>query len=636
MTRERRNPHTKPFIARPFSCILIFMMCLIKLRLISSSKMTISRSSTSTSTSTSTTRTPALFASRSYSKRTHSNPFQSIISVTHAFIRKPSLFPSLNALHDRQSYTSTALFAAQSSPSSSELHQQQKLLANESDGNIIDDNDDEITLLIRHAYEENETDGIIDMAHQIKTWNAAQNNDCTGHDVIMKALDAVHYNKGQAAGVLNALIASCHRGGRGEQPDHSNNRNNDADFAWELYTTWQDQATDIGLYPDIVTFSCAFAVMHGWSVSHNNGNNDNGNNDNDDYYRDCAEQILDTAQRYSKKLAGSKRRKLLASLSRRKQKDKNTKASDHIDTLQELYGMDFHILFEDDHVIVVSKPSGMVCYHSHKTTSGKIRKKKAGKKKKKNKNQQETDGNNNDNDNDNDNDNNNFHADISLEDALLDIGVQLSTLNADAMGIVHRIDRGTSGTIVLAKNNEAHAKLVTTFFTRNADKSYLALIPFHSTTGTDISGCYDDTDDADDNGVRLQQMNKSGTISHEIGGRPALSKYEIVELFENKNAILLKVQTKTGRKHQVRIHCAKALGRPIFLDPRYSYPNNESDDIIQSEVIKMISLLPECNNSNNGNRFFLHASNLSIEEFGIDVSSEIPTWWNSILSELKK
>jgi len=67
--------------------------------------------------------------------------------------------------------------------------------------------------------------------------------------------------------------------------------------------------------------------------------------------------------------------------------------------------------------------------------------------------------------------------DISLVDALLDIPISLSTLNPIAQGMVHRLDWGTSGTIVLAKTDEAHLRLVASFFLRRVEKKYLALVP---------------------------------------------------------------------------------------------------------------------------------------------------------------
>ncbi len=488
---------------------------------------------------------------------------------------------------------------------------------------IHNNNDDEIINLMRDAYDDNETDGILQIASKIKSM------DCTGDELIIKALEAVNYNKGQTAAILNALIASCRcKYQKGTTTTTTTTTTietselnevviePDPELGWGIYTAWEDRMEEFGLYPDIVTFCSTYSVMQDGVQL---------NDSNKDYYNECASQVLERAERNSKKIAGSKRRRLLASLSRRKVENKNVRAMECLERLKDLYGQDFDVLFENDDVVVVSKPSGMVCFHSHKTTDGKIRKKN--KKKESRKNKKHKDGGNVDDDDEYVNDE--FNSDISLEDALLDIGVQLSTLNPDAMGIVHRIDRGTSGVLVLAKNNESHAKLVTNFFTRSIDKSYLALVPF----------CACVTTEADEN-IRTS-LDQSGIINHEISGKPALSTYNIIETY-GSNAIQLELQTKTGRKHQVRVHCAKGLNRPIFLDPIYGAVTsntgvNQLDQLDSSgnveEVTKQIAAIMPAHP--DGHYFFLHASSLKMNEFGIDVVSELPFWWKSVLSELK-
>ena len=524
-----------------------------------------------------------------------------------------------------------------------------------SSNNLEKDDDQTITKILRESYEENETDGILQIAApKIKAMD-----DYTGYDLVINALEAVNYNKGQAAGILNALIASCRY--------QTNNNNSqaqtttstttsttitppDPELAWEIYNAWEEQVDQLGLYPDLVTFCCTYSVMQD-GIKHCNYD-DNDDESNIAYYKDCSQQVLDRAERYSKKLSGSKRRRVLASLSRRKKENKNVLGMDNLHVLKEMYGEDFNILFENDDVIVISKPSGMVCFHSHKTTDGKIRKKsnkvKDNKKKKKKKpkidSSEETD-----NEDESEHENYQSTADISLEDALLDIGVQLSTLNPDAMGIVHRIDRGTSGILVLAKNNDSHAKLVTNFFTRSIEKNYLALIPYHRA----VDHSNNDHENGTDTHSGCSTLQESGTINDEINGKAALSTFKVLETY-GSNAIKLKVQTKTGRKHQIRIHCARALGRPIFLDPKYSihdkshHNNNNNNhkhpqqqtnvnDSEQSNVKEITSMINDLIPPHpEGHQFFLHASSLKIAEFDIDVESELPLWWNNVLSNLSK
>ncbi|KAI2497012.1 RNA pseudouridylate synthase [Fragilaria crotonensis] len=130
---------------------------------------------------------------------------------------------------------------------------------------------------------------------------------------------------------------------------------------------------------------------------------------------------------------GQRRKSLVASA--RKQ------GGNRADELFELHGVER--LHESDHDLIVSKPSGMVCVHKHTTGSGKLT---ASRRKHQREGSDSED------------------LDISLEAALLDVGILLSTINVDGRGLVHRIDRGTSGCMILAKTDERHAQLVAEFF----------------------------------------------------------------------------------------------------------------------------------------------------------------------------
>ncbi len=463
------------------------------------------------------------------------------------------------------------------------------------DGKGIED----IIQLVKDAYEKSDTDGILSIASKLHSF------DLTGDEIISMSLDAASQNKGKAAGIINAHIASCRN-------HHGYNEDVKPNIAWDTYISWEEQADEIGLYPDLVTFCATYSVMVD-AIKHSP--------DDKEFYKECAVQVLERAERYTKKIAGSKRRKLLAALSRKKKETSNVMASDHEHELKYNYGEDFAILFENDDCLVVSKPSGMVCFHNRKTTDGKIKKKKSRSKKKQDQRSLDDDE---------------VKADISLEDALIDIGVSLSTLNPDALGIVHRIDRGTSGCIILAKNNDSHARLVTNFFTRCANKHYMALLPYKSTV-------------EDHNGI--DALEPVGTLSNEIGGKSALSHYELVQTY-GTDAILVKVTTKTGRKHQVRIHCKEGLGRPIILDPLFSTTSDQPNKRKREPKKKKASsegakcLLHDSSNdafqtvleaarSKNEHRFFLHASSLEINEFGVNVSNDIPLWWNDVLAKTR-
>jgi len=409
---------------------------------------------------------------------------------------------------------------------------------------------------LRNAYEQAETDGVLLLAQELLSNHSAE-------DLFSASLEAASYNKGRAMGIFNALLGGC----------ASRVRPNPK-MASCLLEVLDRESDSIEIFPDIVTYCNTYcALLRGGPE-----------------YKMSAVDVLERVKKVSKKLAGSKRRRALAASRRRFGSDSDSERSmqDFETSLQDIYGIDFRVLHETDELVVINKPSGMVCFHKHKTTAGKIRKKR------KNKKNATTEGNDN-----------HDRPDVSLEDSILDFGIPLSTLNSEGRGIVHRLDRGTSGCIVLAKNDETHAQLVTDFFTREVKKSYLAL--------TSPSENYDET------------LQDTGEITLEVGGRPAVSKYEIVKRY-GSSGTLIQLETFTGRKHQVRVHCAQGLGQPIMLDPLYT-------DALKRPCKNSTG---KDNNKDGGDKFFLHASTLNIPSFGVKSEAPLPLWWEETINSLKQ
>jgi 23S rRNA pseudouridine955/2504/2580 synthase len=113
----------------------------------------------------------------------------------------------------------------------------------------------------------------------------------------------------------------------------------------------------------------------------------------------------------------------------------------------------------------------------------------------------------------------------------------------DTVLLVHRLDKETSGIIIVAKNQKAAQKMAKDFQSRDIHKTYIAL----------LSG-----------GVSP----KKGTISEPIGGKRAVTNYQVFG--ELKNTLtFVRFSPLTGRKHQLRIHSAFALGAPIVGDDLY-------------------------------------------------------------------
>lgn len=174
------------------------------------------------------------------------------------------------------------------------------------------------------------------------------------------------------------------------------------------------------------------------------------------------------------------------------------------------------ILYEDSDVVVVDKPQGMVVHPA------------AGNK------------------------------DETLVNALLFHCHDLSGINGVMRpGIVHRIDKDTSGVLVIAKNDKSHNILAEQFKNHTMNREYLAL-------------------------VEGRLKNEMGTIDANLGrnpkdrlkyavvkdGKRAVTHYKVVECFSGYTLVLCKLET--GRTHQIRVHMA-SIGHPLVGDPLYGF-----------------------------------------------------------------
>lgn len=172
------------------------------------------------------------------------------------------------------------------------------------------------------------------------------------------------------------------------------------------------------------------------------------------------------------------------------------------------------LLWEDDDLVVVDKPAGMAAHPSPGWTGA------------------------------------------TVTAALTAMGRRLSTSGAaERQGIVHRLDVGTSGVMVVAKSEPAYAALKQAFRERDVDKRYLALVQGHPdpTAGT-IDAPLD------------RHPSHDARWAVVAGGRPSVTHYETREAF--RSATLLDVRLETGRTHQIRVHMA-AVRHPCVADLLY-------------------------------------------------------------------
>jgi 23S rRNA pseudouridine1911/1915/1917 synthase len=188
--------------------------------------------------------------------------------------------------------------------------------------------------------------------------------------------------------------------------------------------------------------------------------------------------------------------------------------------LVEAEAIDLTIVYEDDDVIVIDKPAGMVTHPAHGATSG------------------------------------------TLVNALL---AHVRSLPGDALrpGLVHRLDRDTSGLLVIAKTEAALSALGKAMKARHISREYLGLVtgvPAHP-KGT-IDGAI-----GRDPHNRLKY-----TITAD--GKPAITHYEVRQRLHNAAEVLF--QLETGRTHQIRVHMA-AMGHPIINDPVYGKTDRRFD-----------------------------------------------------------
>ncbi len=177
------------------------------------------------------------------------------------------------------------------------------------------------------------------------------------------------------------------------------------------------------------------------------------------------------------------------------------------------------VLYEDDDIAVIDKPAGMVVHPGSGVTGG------------------------------------------TLVNALLARYPEIGTMYGSErrQGIVHRLDKDTSGLMVIARTKAALNKLMAQFQERTVEKSYLALVERVPKT---MTGRVDAPIGRDP-----QQRKRMAVVSH---GKPAITEFRVLEMEFRDGQALLEAQILTGRTHQIRVHLA-FVGSPIVGDRVYGF-----------------------------------------------------------------
>lgn len=127
-------------------------------------------------------------------------------------------------------------------------------------------------------------------------------------------------------------------------------------------------------------------------------------------------------------------------------------------------------------------------------------------------------------------------------------------------GIVHRLDKGTSGLLVVARTPEAHTALATQMRRRSARREYLALVQGEVSSESGVV----------DGPVRRSERDPTA-MQVGAGGRPARTRYQVEGRYSDPSEVtLVRCELETGRTHQIRVHMA-SIGHPVVGDRRYGW-----------------------------------------------------------------
>ncbi len=224
--------------------------------------------------------------------------------------------------------------------------------------------------------------------------------------------------------------------------------------------------------------------------------------------------------------------------------------------------MDIDIVYEDDDVMVINKKSGVVVHPAPGNYSG------------------------------------------TLVNGLMYLSKDLSHVNGEFRpGIVHRIDKDTSGLLIVAKNDKAHRILAEELKEKKVKRKYIAL----------VSGVINHDVGEIDAPIGRDPSDRKKMCVTSTNSKDAITHFRVLERY--KNASLIECELETGRTHQIRVHM-KYINHPVINDPVYGKSNHgEFGQLLHAKEIT-----------------FTHPTTKEIMTF----SCEVPEEFNKILEEYKE
>lgn len=158
----------------------------------------------------------------------------------------------------------------------------------------------------------------------------------------------------------------------------------------------------------------------------------------------------------------------------------------------------------------------------------------------------------------------NGHYSGTLVNALIYRAKNLSDLNGKhRLGIIHRLDKDTSGLLIVAKNNFAHAKLSEMFLNKTIKKTYVCIVKGNFSEDKKIGRI--------ENLIGRDTKDRKKMAVVDRNGKTAITNYKVLDT--KNNFSLLEVKIETGRTHQIRVHM-RSIGHPILGDEVYGNKTN--------------------------------------------------------------